>query len=86
MNEIIKQRQGRAIGIVPIKGINGDLRYENIFAKKSWQELTIAKTINTNVTCRVCLGSGMITNVDSIGMYLDSICPHCKGSKKMLSV
>jgi len=83
---LIKQRQGRPLGIVPIKGINGDLRYETIYKKNSWQKLTIAKTLNTDVTCRVCCGAGMITNVDSIGMYLDSICPHCKGSKKMISV
>jgi len=48
--------------------------------------MTIGGTLNTVVTCRVCSGAGKITNVDSIGMYLDSICPHCNGSKKMISV
>jgi len=83
---LIKQRQGRALGIVPIKGLNGHFRYETIYKKKPFRNMTIAKTLNTIVTCRVCSGAGIITNVDSLGYYTDSICNHCGGSKKMISV
>jgi len=83
---ILRQRQGRQLGIIPIKGLNGSFRYEPMFEKKSFKKLTVAKTLNTIVTCRVCMGKGIITNVDSLGYYTDSICDHCKGSKKMISV
>ena len=83
---LIKQRQGRPLGIVPIKGLDGNFRYETIYQKKSFKELTVAKTLNTIVTCRVCTGAGIITHVDSLGYYTDSICPECDGSKKMISV
>ena len=83
---LIKQRQGRFLHYQLIQGLNGKLRYESVYEKKPFRNMTIAKTLNTYVTCRVCTGAGIITNVDSIGMYLDSICPHCNGSKQMISI
>ena len=83
---LINQRQGRFLNYQLVQGINGKLRYEPIYNKNSWQELTIAKTLNTVVTCRVCCGAGKILNQDSTGFIIESICNHCNGSKKMKSV
>jgi len=83
---LIHQRQGRPLGIIPIKGINGDFRYETIYQQKPFSSMTIAKTLNTEVVCRICMDAGIITNQDSLGYGYDSICPHCDGTKKMISV
>jgi len=83
---LIQQRQGRFLRYQLVQGLNGKLRYEPIFEKKKFSEMTIASTLNTTVTCRVCMGAGKIGNEDSIGFIRESICNHCSGSGKMISV
>jgi len=83
---LIKQRQGRFLKYRLVQGLNGKLRYEPTYEKRSFKELTIAGTLNTTVTCRVCSGAGKILNEDSLGYIKESLCPHCKGSKKMISI
>jgi len=69
-----------------VQGINGKLRYEPTLEIQSFKKLTIAKTLNTIVTCRVCRGTGKILNEDSIGYLTETLCHNCNGSKKMISV
>lgn len=69
-----------------VQGLNGKLRYEPTFEISSFKKLTIAKTLNTVVKCRVCRGTGKIFNEDSIGYLTETLCHHCKGSKEMISV
>ena len=83
---LIKQRQGRFLKYRLVQGLNGKLRFEPTYEKKSFKELTIGSTLNTQVVCRVCTGAGRIYNEDSIGYIIESLCPHCNGSKKMISV
>lgn len=69
-----------------VQGLNGKLRFEPIYAKKPFSEMTIASTLNTVVNCRVCMGTGKYLNQDSTGYIIESLCGHCKGSGKMISV
>jgi len=83
---LINQRQGRFLRYQLVQGLNGKLRYDPIYEKRSYQELTIGKTLNTDVTCRVCMGAGKIGNQDSTGFIIESFCNHCGGTGKMISV
>ena len=83
---LIRQRQGRFLHYQLVQGLNGKLRYEPVYAKRSFKDLTIASTLGTEVVCRVCTGAGRIYNQDSTGYTIESMCPHCNGSKKMKSV
>jgi len=83
---LIKQRQGRLLKYRLVQGLNGKLRYEPILETPNFKKLTIAQTLNTVVTCRVCRGKGKIMNEDSIGYLTETLCHNCGGSKKMISV
>ena len=83
---LIKQRQGRFLKYRLVQGLNGKLRFEPTYEKRSFKELTIAGTINTEVVCRVCTGAGRIYNEDSLGYIIETLCFHCNGTKKMISI
>lgn len=83
---LIKQRQGKFLGYQSIRGLDGVMRIEPIFEKRKFSEMTIAKTLNTDVTCRVCMGQGFFTGCSVNSGLFDQICGHCNGSGKMKSV
>jgi len=86
MANIINQRKGKFLGYQKYIGVDGVARIEPIFKKKSWQDLTIASTLNTLVKCRVCMGQGFYGNQDSYGLITESYCNHCGGTGEMISV
>ena len=47
------------------------------------RKMHFAQTKNTEVACRVCMGTKYVVNRGSIGESFISLCPHCKGSRRM---
>ena len=63
-----------------------DVDVVNPWVKKwSWNDVHLAQTANTEVTCRVCLGTKYVYHADSIGIECLTLCPECKGTKRMIS-
>ena len=63
-----------------------DVDVVNPWVKKwSWNDAHLAQTVNTEVTCRVCLGTKYVYHADSIGIQCLTLCPECKGKKRMVS-
>ena len=84
---LVDQRKGKFLGYKPVFTVKGIfLRYEPIYEKKSFTKMTVASTLNTDVVCRNCMGQGFILNNSSSMGLLESVCPHCFGSKRMKSV
>jgi len=61
-------------------------RYEAVYPKIPFKTLSIANTINTTVTCRVCRGTGQIINFGGSFTAIENTCPECNGTKKMVAI
>lgn len=83
---LINQRKGKHIGWMPVRTARGIfLRWEPIYEKKPMSDLTIAKTKNTTVKCRVCSGGKNIGNMNYQGI-IETKCPKCLGTGEMKAV
>jgi len=84
---LITQRQNNFLGYRSVRNVNNEfLRYESIFSKRPFKELTVAQTLNTDVACRVCMASGKILNDSSRMGLIESNCPKCNGTKRMRAI
>ena len=74
------------LGSIPVRNVNGELlRYEKVFTKKKFSKLTIGSTRNTDVYCRICLGTGQIINSNGIS-HIETLCPECAGTRRTISL
>ena len=48
-------------------------------------KMHFGQTKNTEVSCRVCMGTKYVVNRGQLGESFISICPHCKGTRRMRS-
>jgi len=84
---LVTQRQNNFLGYRPVRNVNNEfLRYESVFSKRPFRELTVAQTLDTNVVCRVCMGSGQILNDSTRMGLIENTCPKCHGTKRMKSI
>jgi len=83
---LVKQRQGKLLRYEWIEDLLGVRKLEPVYEKRPFQEMTIASTLNTTVTCRVCMGKGKVLNKPQRGITKESLCGKCNGSGKMISV
>jgi len=84
---LVKQRQGKFLGFRPVYDVNRNyLRTEPIYSKKPFRALTVAKTLNTDVVCRVCMGSGQIISDSSRIGLIENTCGKCHGTKRMRAI
>jgi len=84
---LVKQRQNKFLGTRPVWNTRGEfLRFESIYTKKPFRELTVAQTLGCDVTCRVCMGAGVILNDSSRMGLIENVCGKCNGTKKMRAI
>jgi len=85
---LIDLRKGELLGYQWILDLSGVRRLEPIYKQRPFKELTVGSTLNTTVTCRVCMGEGKYLNQSQSNNSIskESLCGHCGGSGKMISV